>query len=135
MGFHLFTFTRLSFHGFPRCLIGLRRLDETGKWNRLSDDPVVSWFSVVQWLTWPGVLGLSDDSPGGYIIAYLSYVLWALGFASLAAVLVRMFAPYASGGGIPEVGSQFLHMVKKKKAKVSTRLQSRDLITKWAGLG
>lgn len=80
-------------------------------------------------------MGLSDDSPGGYIIAYLSYVLWALGFASLAAVLVRMFAPYASGGGIPEVGSQFLHMVKKKKAKVSTRLQSRDLITKWAGLG
>lgn len=62
-------------------------------------------------------MGLSDDSPGGYIIAYLSYVLWALGFASLAAVLVRMFAPYASGGGIPEVGSQFLHMVKKKKQK------------------
>ena len=48
-------------------------------------------------------MGADNDSAGGYIIAYLSYVLWALSFASLAAVLVRMFAPYASGGGIPEV--------------------------------
>lgn len=48
-------------------------------------------------------MGLSDESAGGYIIAYISYVLWALSFAGLAAILVRMFAPYASGGGIPEI--------------------------------
>lgn len=36
-------------------------------------------------------------------MSYLFYVLWAVSFAGLAAVLVRMFAPYASGGGIPEV--------------------------------
>jgi len=31
------------------------------------------------------------------------YILWALFFASLAASLVKMFAPYACGSGIPEV--------------------------------
>lgn len=34
-------------------------------------------------------------------------MLWAVGFGALAAVLVRMFAPYASGGGIPEVGFKY----------------------------
>lgn len=58
---------------------------------------------IIQWLTWPKLVGLSDDSAGGYIIAYFSYTLWALSFAGLAAILVRMFAPYASGGGGPEV--------------------------------
>lgn len=56
-----------------------------------------------QWLTWPQLFGASDDSAGGYILAYLFYVLWAVSFGALAAILVRMFAPYASGGGIPEV--------------------------------
>ncbi|KZS08629.1 Chloride channel protein [Daphnia magna] len=56
-----------------------------------------------QWLTWPRLVGVTDESAGGYIIAYISYVLWALSFASLAAILVRMFAPYASGGAIPEI--------------------------------
>jgi len=40
---------------------------------------------------------------GAYIISYLLYVLWALGFATIAALLVRIFAPYACGSGIPEV--------------------------------
>jgi chloride channel 3/4/5 len=59
-------------------------------------------------LTWPKLVGASDESAGGYIIAYISYVLWALSFAGLAAVLVRMFAPYASGGAIPEVSDSQL---------------------------
>jgi len=59
--------------------------------------------NCTQWLSWSNLMGADNDSAGGYIIAYLSYVLWALSFASLAAVLVRMFAPYASGGGIPEI--------------------------------
>jgi H+/Cl- antiporter ClcA len=54
-------------------------------------------------LTWPQLFGASDDSAGGYILSYLFYVLWAVSFGALAAILVRMFAPYASGGGIPEV--------------------------------
>lgn len=38
-----------------------------------------------------------------YILNYLLYVLWALLFAFLAVSLVRVFAPYACGSGIPEV--------------------------------
>ena len=55
------------------------------------------------WLTWPEVIGLSRDSAPGYLIRYMAYVLWALLFAALAASLVRMFAPYACGSGIPEI--------------------------------
>lgn len=38
-----------------------------------------------------------------YILNYLMYILWALLFAFLAVSLVRVFAPYACGSGIPEV--------------------------------
>ncbi|KAI8430489.1 hypothetical protein MSG28_000749 [Choristoneura fumiferana] len=48
-------------------------------------------------------LGGSRDGPGAYIISYLFYILWALLFAALSASLVRMFAPYACGSGIPEI--------------------------------
>lgn len=43
-----------------------------------------------------------------YIISYIFYIAWALLFAALAAGLVRMFAPYACGSGIPEVKFYFL---------------------------
>ena len=61
-----------------------------------------------QWLTWPKLVGLSNDSVGGYIVAYISYIGWALSFTGLAVTLVRMFAPYASGGGIPEVNHSII---------------------------
>lgn len=38
-----------------------------------------------------------------YILSYLIYIVWALLFAFLAVTLVRAFAPYACGSGIPEV--------------------------------
>uniref|UniRef100_A0A2H1VYK4 Chloride channel protein n=1 Tax=Spodoptera frugiperda TaxID=7108 RepID=A0A2H1VYK4_SPOFR len=56
-----------------------------------------------QWLTWPEVLGGQRQGPGAYIISYLFYIVWALVFAALSASLVRMFAPYACGSGIPEI--------------------------------
>jgi len=59
--------------------------------------------NCTEWLTWPKLVGLSNDSVGGYIVAYISYIGWALSFTGLAVTLVRMFAPYASGGGIPEI--------------------------------
>ncbi|XP_065348820.1 H(+)/Cl(-) exchange transporter 4 isoform X1 [Cloeon dipterum] len=59
--------------------------------------------SCSQWLTWPEVFGLSREGSGPYVLSYLLYVLWALLFAALAACLVRMFAPYACGSGIPEI--------------------------------
>lgn len=38
-----------------------------------------------------------------YIMNYLMYIVWALLFSFLAVALVRAFAPYACGSGIPEV--------------------------------
>ncbi|XP_068148620.1 H(+)/Cl(-) exchange transporter 5 [Drosophila tropicalis] len=55
------------------------------------------------WKTWPEIFGLSRNGTGPYIISYITYVFWALLFASLSASLVRMFAPYACGSGIPEI--------------------------------
>ncbi|XP_048005014.1 H(+)/Cl(-) exchange transporter 5 isoform X1 [Leguminivora glycinivorella] len=56
-----------------------------------------------QWVTWPELLGGSREGPGAYIISYLFYIVWCLIFAALSASLVRMFAPYACGSGIPEI--------------------------------
>ncbi|KAJ8792327.1 hypothetical protein J1605_004108 [Eschrichtius robustus] len=42
-----------------------------------------------------------------YIVNYFMYVLWALLFAFLAVSLVKVFAPYACGSGIPEVSYYF----------------------------
>lgn len=50
-------------------------------------------------------MGASLHGAGSYIIRYLFYVVWALLFGLLAAMLVRMFAPYACGSGVPEVGN------------------------------
>ncbi|KAG7162959.1 H(+)/Cl(-) exchange transporter 3-like 2 [Homarus americanus] len=55
------------------------------------------------WYSWPEVFNHVPDGAGAYIISYLFYVLWSLLFASLAASLVMMFAPYACGSGIPEI--------------------------------
>lgn len=40
---------------------------------------------------------------GVYLLNYLLYILWALLFSFMAVSLVRVFAPYACGSGIPEV--------------------------------
>ncbi|KAI4502693.1 hypothetical protein M0802_002605 [Mischocyttarus mexicanus] len=57
----------------------------------------------LQWWTWPEVFSQSKDGAGPYTISYMFYIAWALLFASLSASLVRMFAPYACGSGIPEI--------------------------------
>ncbi|XP_057660281.1 H(+)/Cl(-) exchange transporter 5 [Diorhabda carinulata] len=56
-----------------------------------------------QWQTWAELLGQTRAGAGAYIISYLFYIIWALLFAALSASLVRMFAPYACGSGIPEI--------------------------------
>ena len=49
---------------------------------------------------------LSLQGAFAYIVNYLMYILWALLFSFLAVILVRAFAPYACGSGIPEVKLQ-----------------------------
>ncbi len=48
-------------------------------------------------------LNKTGSTAGSYMVLYLFYVLWALALAALSAGLVRMFAPYACGSGIPEI--------------------------------
>lgn len=66
--------------------------------------------TLFQWLTWAEVLGQAREGAGSYIISYLFYIVWALLFAALSASLVRMFAPYACGSGIPEVTHSIYHI-------------------------
>lgn len=56
-----------------------------------------------QWLTWSEILAETKSGAGAYLISYIFFILWALLFALLAAALVRMFAPYACGSGVPEI--------------------------------
>ena len=61
----------------------------------------LTFIFAFQWLTWPQLLGASDDSAGVYYI--LRPMAWTVSFGALAAVHVPMFAPYVSGVGIPGV--------------------------------
>lgn len=53
-----------------------------------------------EWIPWS-----MDDSPtvGNWWIQYVMYTLFAIVFAAASAVLVKVYAPYAAGSGIPEV--------------------------------
>ncbi|KAI4471737.1 chloride channel protein [Holotrichia oblita] len=64
-----------------------------------------------QWRTWSEVLGQSRTGAGAYVISYLFYIMCALLFAALSASLVRMFAPYACGSGIPELISKQMYLM------------------------
>lgn len=61
-----------------------------------------------QWKTWSEIFGGSRSGAGSYVVTYFIYMLWAIVFAMLAALFVRVFAPYACGSGIPEVSSPLL---------------------------
>ncbi|TRY88427.1 hypothetical protein DNTS_018863 [Danionella cerebrum] len=56
-----------------------------------------------QWQTWAQLMTGYTEGAGVYLLNYLLYVLWALLFSFLAVSLVRVFAPYACGSGIPEI--------------------------------
>lgn len=56
-----------------------------------------------QWVTWSEILISAKDGFGAYIVMYFFYIFWALLFSTLAALLVKNFAPYACGSGIPEI--------------------------------
>ncbi|XP_038631508.1 H(+)/Cl(-) exchange transporter 5 isoform X1 [Scyliorhinus canicula] len=56
-----------------------------------------------QWKSWSELFLDQSEGAGAYILNYFIYVSWALVFAFLAVSLVRVFAPYACGSGIPEI--------------------------------
>ncbi|XP_058251659.1 H(+)/Cl(-) exchange transporter 3 isoform X2 [Hemibagrus wyckioides] len=56
-----------------------------------------------QWKTWAELILGQAEGPGSYIMNYFMYTYWALTFAFLAVILVKVFAPYACGSGIPEI--------------------------------
>uniref|UniRef100_A0A674MI34 Chloride channel protein n=1 Tax=Takifugu rubripes TaxID=31033 RepID=A0A674MI34_TAKRU len=56
-----------------------------------------------QWQTWGELITGTSEGAFSYILNYLIYIVWALFFAFLAVTLVRAFAPYACGSGIPEI--------------------------------
>ena len=45
----------------------------------------------------------AEINGGTYAVSYFMYVVWALLFGLMSAMLVRVFAPYACGSGIPEI--------------------------------
>ncbi|KAI3366165.1 hypothetical protein L3Q82_009992, partial [Scortum barcoo] len=56
-----------------------------------------------QWQKWAELMTGHAEGAGAYLLNYFLYILWALLFSFLAVSLVRVFAPYACGSGIPEV--------------------------------
>lgn len=56
-----------------------------------------------QWKTWPQLLGLTEGGIIATFISFFMYTYMAVSFALLAGLLVKTFAPYACGSGIPEI--------------------------------
>ncbi|KAG8450543.1 hypothetical protein GDO86_002987 [Hymenochirus boettgeri] len=56
-----------------------------------------------QWQKWSELMIDQSEGASAYILNYFLYSMWALLFAFLAVSLVRVFAPYACGSGIPEI--------------------------------
>ncbi|XP_061769481.1 H(+)/Cl(-) exchange transporter 5-like isoform X4 [Nerophis ophidion] len=55
------------------------------------------------WRSWAELITGASEGSSAYVVNYLMYIFWALLFAFLAVTLVRAFAPYACGSGIPEI--------------------------------
>ncbi|XP_035210904.1 H(+)/Cl(-) exchange transporter 3-like isoform X3 [Stegodyphus dumicola] len=68
-----------------------------------SNDTFYEGDKCAQWHTWPEEFGYTSQNFGTVIIEFIMYILWSLLFASLAVLLVKTFAPYACGSGIPEI--------------------------------
>ncbi|XP_053554964.1 H(+)/Cl(-) exchange transporter 5 isoform X2 [Bombina bombina] len=56
-----------------------------------------------EWRSWSQLFLGKSEGAFPYILNYFMYVAWALFFSLLAVLLVRNFAPYACGSGIPEI--------------------------------
>ncbi|KAI3388504.1 hypothetical protein SNEBB_000297 [Seison nebaliae] len=59
--------------------------------------------SCPEWKSWPSVFGDGNAGAAEYLLSYILYIIWSLLIALFAALLVRVFAPYACASGIPEI--------------------------------
>uniref|UniRef100_A0A914UYJ1 H(+)/Cl(-) exchange transporter 3 n=2 Tax=Plectus sambesii TaxID=2011161 RepID=A0A914UYJ1_9BILA len=55
------------------------------------------------WTSWPEMFKIYEHFFFYYVIEFLFFCFWAVGMAGLAVTLVKVFAPYACGSGIPEI--------------------------------
>ncbi|XP_022793166.1 H(+)/Cl(-) exchange transporter 3-like [Stylophora pistillata] len=56
-----------------------------------------------QWESWSSLFHISEKGAAAYVVNYIFYIVVSLFFGLLAVTLVRWFAPYACGSGIPEI--------------------------------
>lgn len=69
-----------------------------------SNDTIFEGAQCENWHTWPKLMGITPEHNFiDYIMSFLTYIVSSLLFASLAALLVKRFAPLARGSGIPEI--------------------------------
>ncbi|KAJ1488504.1 hypothetical protein T484DRAFT_1782925, partial [Baffinella frigidus] len=77
-----------------------------GFWHSRKECCRISKDSCWQWRTWsetPQGLPGSGRRDQGYGLDYLAYIAMATSMAVFSAWLVCVFAPFASGSGIPEI--------------------------------
>uniref|UniRef100_A0A8D3BV42 Chloride channel protein n=1 Tax=Scophthalmus maximus TaxID=52904 RepID=A0A8D3BV42_SCOMX len=84
------------------CLIGFWFNHEHCCWNS-NETTFQERDRCPQWQSWAELITGTPEGAFAYIVNYLMYIFWALLFAFLAVALVRAFAPYACGSGIPEI--------------------------------
>ena len=68
----------------------------------VSNDTLFETDHCADWREWAELFGV-DGWGAVYAVNYMTYLVIAVFFATLSVVLVRVFAPYACGSGIPEV--------------------------------
>lgn len=84
------------------CLTGFWFNREHCCWNS-SDTTYEDRNNCSEWRSWSQLVIGQTEGAFPYILNYFIYVLWAVMFSLLAVSLVRVFAPYACGSGIPEI--------------------------------
>ncbi|CAF4504795.1 unnamed protein product [Rotaria socialis] len=55
------------------------------------------------WHGWSSLFHVTSDTAAEYVVNYIAYIVTGVFFATICAILVRTFAPYACGSGVPEV--------------------------------
>ncbi|XP_059933280.1 H(+)/Cl(-) exchange transporter 5 isoform X2 [Gadus macrocephalus] len=55
------------------------------------------------WKSWAELIVGTGEGGFAYVVNYMMFMFWALLFSFLAVTLVKSFAPYACGSGIPEI--------------------------------